>query len=229
MSFIGRFRWFPATVLGMALCSASVAAADTIPAPVIAIGSADVDATKYDWLSDEARKNLADSVQQFKSGSIVALVFVGAPGGNYWTYRTAAKPSDSFSIADLARQALQACTYYANASCYIITINGKEARDATGSLPEQPWLFENGPALFDASVVPFVTMDDHNLLRAYANETKPKVLVITPTGNWLWRTGDTLFAAAATGLTDCQKANPNVTCLLYAVNDRVVFKIGGPY
>lgn len=228
MSLLGR-AVLPGLFAALVMGAASVAAADPIPSPVIAVGTADVDPTKYDWLSDEARKTLTDAIQQLKSGSIVAMVFAGAPGGNFWSYRTATKPTDSFNIADLARQALQACAYFSNTSCYIVSINGKEARDASGGLPDQPWLFSDAPALFDASLVPFVTMDDHNLLRAYSSETKPKVLVITPAGGWLWRTGDTLFSATATGLTDCQKANPNSTCLLYAVNDRVVFHLGGPY
>ncbi|MEX0852912.1 MAG: hypothetical protein WD036_06475 [Bauldia sp.] len=197
--------------------------------PIVAMGEVDTDPAQYGWLSENTRKALGEAIAQYKSGAAVALVFAGAPGGDFWAYRSAAKGTDLFNIGDLARQALESCEYFARSPCFIVSINGKDARAADGGLPEQPSQLADQPETFDAGRVPFVPLADQRLLQAYRAETRPRVLVVTPTGGWLWRSGDNLFAATAQGFTDCQTTYPNQICLLYAVNNRVVFTAGGPY
>jgi hypothetical protein len=109
-----------------------------------------------------------------------------------------------------------------------VSINGFDARDASGGLPVQPTMLANQPATFDANRVPFLSARDRQAVRSYSAEARAKVLVVTVQGGWLWRAGDDLFAATATANTDCTATYPNQICLLYAVNDRVVFKPGAP-
>jgi len=198
-------------------------------APFIVMNDVDIDPAAYQWLSQEARDALAGANGKLKSGELKAFVFAGHPGGNYWAMRGAATGSDLFNIADLARQALQACEFYAHSSCFVVSINGKEARDSEGGLLAQPAQLTDQARRFDASRVPFLSMAEQRKVASYAAETKPKVLVITATAGWLWRTGDNVFAAAAKAYADCQSTYPDLTCILYAVNDRVVFSPDGPY
>jgi hypothetical protein len=218
-------------VLGLAagMCLASQAAAQDRGQPIIIVGAADIDPAKYDWVSEDGRKALQAAIDAMKAGTMHAFVFAGAPGGNFWSYRWAGKPSDPYSIPDLARQALQACEYYANAACYIVSISGKEARDANGTMPVQPRMLVRPPAVFDPYSVPFLNRADQARLQSYLAQPRAKVLVITPGQGWAFAFGENIFQATATGLSECQKTYPNQPCLLYAVNDRVVFAPGGPY
>ncbi len=218
-------------LMAVALVASSAAAVAQRPpdAPFIVMNDVDIDPTAYDWVSEEARDALANATGRLKSGDLHAFVFVGHPGGNYWAMRGASNSSDLYNIVDLARQALQACEFYADAACFIVSINGKEARDSEGGLLAQPAQLARQPRWFDASRVPFLSMSEQRKVAAYGKETAPKVLVVTATAGWLWRTGDNLFAATAKAYADCQSTYPDVTCILYAVNDRVVFSPGGPH
>ncbi len=80
------------------------------------------------------------------------------------------------------------------------------------------------PGLFDAARIPFATPANREVLRGYADLTGPRALVITTSGGGLWRQGDTIFKAIATAQTDCEQSFPGQLCVLYAVNDRVVFE-----
>lgn len=222
-------RVFPA-ILALALPAAPALADDASPpAPIVIMTDTPADPARFEWLSEGARAALADVVAKHKAGELFASVFVGAPGGDYWAYRFAASDRALFGVDDLARQALQACEFVRRAPCLIVSINGMEARDAAGGLPAQPSLLAGQPVVFDAARVPFVAMNDRTLLAAYPAEPKAKVLVLTVNAGWLWRTGANIFEAVATGLADCQTTYPGQGCILYAVNDRVVFVPGGPY
>jgi hypothetical protein len=207
----------------------NAAAAQDGRAPVIVIGEQDVDPAQIAWLSENGRKALAAAIEQLQSGTIAAFVFAGSPAGDFWAYRSAAKASDPYSLSNLAHLALQSCEFFAKSPCYIASVSGKDGRDANGSLPQQPAQLIRPPAAFDASRIPFVSPADQRTLQAYGAETKARVLVLTVTAGWLWRAADNVFLAAATAFADCQKMYPNQTCVLYAVNDRVVFDPRGPY
>jgi hypothetical protein len=225
-----RFTRILPAILALALPAAAASAEDASPpAPVVIMTDAPTDPARFEWLSEGARTALADMVAKHKSGELFASVFAGAPGGDYWAYRFAADDKALFGVDDLARQALQACEFVRRAPCLIVSINGNDARDAAGGLPAQPSLLAGQPVEFDAERVPFVAMNDRLLLAAYPAEPKAKVLVLTINAGWLWRTGANIFEAAATALADCQTTYPGQGCILYAVNDRVVFVPGGPY
>ncbi|MFO1183431.1 MAG: hypothetical protein U1E56_01430 [Bauldia sp.] len=228
-SFAAVGRFF-GCVVGAALAAALLAASSPASAegpaePIVAIGSRDIDPAKYEWLSETARRVLKESIEEMQDGKNAGFVFAAAFGTDSWAARFVVKPNEPYSIADLARQALQACEFYTTVACAIVSINGKEVRLADGSLPLQPRLLVAPAAAFDADQIPFLSRADQALLRAYGRETKPKALIITPTQFWLWRTGDTVFAAIDQAAADCQ-ANPGARCILYAVNDRVVFQPG---
>jgi hypothetical protein len=222
-------RIIPA-ILALALPAGPASAVDaSLPAPILVMTDTPTDPARFEWLSEGARTALADAIAKHKAGEIFAFVFAGASGGDYWAYRFAANDKALFGVDDLARQALQACEFVRRAPCLIVSINGNDARDAAGGLPAQPSLLAGQPAEFDAARVPFVAMNDRTLLAAYSAEPKAKVLVLTVNAGWLWRTGANLFEAAATAFADCQTTYPGQGCILYAVNQRVVFVPGGPY
>jgi len=225
------------TMVFARICAASMAllflaapaAADGAPAPVLATTDTPTDPAGFEWLSENGRTALADAIAKHRSGEIFAYVFAGGPGGDYWAYRSAASGKALFSLDDLARKALQSCEFFSRAPCFVLSVNGNDARDATGGLPLQPSMLAGQPETFDAARVPFVALSDHALLAAYPSEPKAKVLVVTVNAGWLWRTGANIFEAAATAFADCQKTYPGQACILYAVNSRVVFAPGGPY
>jgi hypothetical protein len=197
--------------------------------PFIVIGENDIDPATYDWQSEGARNGLQGAIDALKAGTLSAFVFAAAPGGDFWTFRFAAKPTDPYSLSDLGRQALQSCEYLANGSCFIVSVNGKEARDADGSLRAQPRQLRRPPATFDSGAIPFLGRDEQLLMKGYGLETKPRAMFITSSRGAVWRTGENTAAAVATTLAECQRLYPNAACIIYAVNDRVVFNPGGPY
>ncbi|HZP21725.1 MAG TPA: hypothetical protein VFB16_16155 [Bauldia sp.] len=228
-------NWLGAGMAALALATAAGgASADERwhhgpAAPVIVAGTAEINPAAYDWVSDAGRQALTDLAARFKAGSVAAYAFAAAPGGNFWSLRSAAKASEIYNLPDLARAALQSCEYFAHVPCFIVSISGKDARDANGGLPVQPVQLTDPPAEFDATAVPFVGSLDQNMLAGFGPERRPKALAITVNGGWAWRTGDNVPAAVAQTIADCQKAYPNQVCLLYAVNNRVVFTASGPY
>jgi hypothetical protein len=77
--------------------------------------------------------------------------------------------------------------------------------------------------------VPFVFASDWPSLQGYGTETKAKALVIPPSnGVWRWKTGDDDGEAVAAAYAECKKDKGNF-CILYAVNNRVVFTTNGPH
>jgi len=212
----------------LALSAAGVSAFAQMPPPqpVLVMNSTMVDPQTLGWLADDGRKALASAIAQQKSGGLYAFVFVGAPGGDAWSYRSTNKAADFLSVEELARAALQVCQFFENGPCYIISINGHDARDTFGGYPDQPDFLADQHGIFAATKIPFVTDTDQMTAASYATQTSPRAFVLTPNGYWLWRTGKTVFDAIAAAYTDCQKGAPGQVCVLYAVNDRVVFEPG---
>jgi hypothetical protein len=220
-----------AALIGLALANGSAIAADSppVPRPIINITDTATVPAKYGWISDDGRKALTDAMSQLKAQKLVAFVFVAAPGGNFWSYRSVEKSTDFLSVEDLARLSLQSCEYFANSPCYVVSVNGFEASDGAGGLQVQPSMLADQPAEFDATRVPFVSAGTWSTLQGYRAVTKAKALVITVNGGWWWEPGDTMAKAVTAADGDCQKADPNNFCILYAVNDRVVFTAGAPH
>ncbi len=194
------------------------------PRPVLIMSNAMIDPQTLGWLADDGRKALANAIAQQKSGGFQAFVFAGAPGGDAWSYRSTNKATDFLSVEELARAALQVCQFFENGPCYIVSINGHDARDTFGGYPDQPDFLAGQHGTFAATKIPFITDTDQMSAASYASQTSPRAFVITPSGYWLWRTGKTVFDAIAAAYTDCEKGASGQVCVLYAVNDRVVFE-----
>jgi hypothetical protein len=210
-----------AAAVAVATLASPAAAQSTNARPVIVLGAADANPATIPLLNEEARKALKEAMDALKSGRVAAHVLSAAPDGKSWTSRTASK-MDFVSIDDLARQGLEGCEYFYQAPCFIVAINGRDARDAVGGFPTQPRMLAREAGLFDNERVPFVTAQDRVAFKTYASGA-PRAFMVTTLGGWLWRSGDTILQAISTASSDCEKTYPNHTCLLYAVNDRIVF------
>jgi len=214
-------------VLGLSGMVLALSAACTVEAhaadakPVIIISNTATDPQKLTWLSDDARKALSDDIAGHKAGTIADFVFVAA--GSVWQGRTVAKAGDFASVEDLARIALQACEFNRHAPCAIVSINGYDAVDATGTYPVQPRLLDEQPKSFEAARIPFLHADYQALAAKYAMAAGPRAFVLSASDTFAWETGKTVFDAIAAAYAGCQKADPTNQCVLYAINDRVVF------
>ena len=218
-------------LVGVCSLAALAHAADSPPAPrpIINVTNVATDSSKYGWLTDDGRKGLDSAVAKFKAGSLAAYVFAAAPGGDFWSYQSQSKATDFISIEDLARQSLQVCEYYASSPCYVVSVNGFDARDANGGLQIQPSMLADQPTEFDPSRVPFTVASDFTKLNGYLPVTKAKAFVVDTDGAWWWEQADDSGAAATMAYADCKKDNKDNVCILYAVNNRVVLTPGGPY
>ena len=193
--------------------------------PVIVMSGTPTDPQKLAWIGDDARKALGDEIAAHKAGTLAAFVFVAAAGG-VWDGRTAAKPGDFASIEDLARIALQTCEFWHHVPCTIVSINGNDAVDATGTYPVQPRLLDDHPRSFEVSRIPFISADYQSQAAGYATMAGQRAFVVSPSDTFTWQSGKTAFDAIAAAYAACQKQDPSQLCLLYAVNSRVVFVPG---
>jgi hypothetical protein len=194
--------------------------------PIIVITQKPVDPTAYSWLDPNAVKALKSDVDQIKAGSIKDFVMAAAPG-KAWTTRFIDEKGSLVSIEELARQTVEECEYFnSGAPCFIVSINGEDGREANGVLPLQPRLLSGIPKKYDSGRVPFLTIDGKHQLASYARSASPKALIVSIHGWWQWNSGSTTLDAIDKDQTSCQKhlaGDKDDVCLLYAVDDMVVF------
>lgn len=205
----------------LAAFAGPAAAESTNAAPIIHMGSAETDPAKLPLLDDAGRKSLATVIGELKSGKISSFVFSVTPDGRGYQPTMAGKGVFE-SLSDLARQSLEGCEYPWYRRCIILSINGHDARDANGDYPLQPAMLSQAPARFDPWRVPFVSQVERAKLHGYMESGAPRAFVVTTVGNWLWRSGKTIFEAIATAQKECKTQFPTAICVLYAVNDKVV-------
>ena len=213
----------PWALLALAMVCTPALARSPMQRPVLLMNSTMVDPQALTWLSDDGRKALIGAIADLKAGRSYAFVFAAAPGADAWATRSTSKAGDFLSVDDLARNALQTCQFFENGPCYIVSIDGHDARDAFGGYPAQPDFLAGQSGTFSPGKIPFITAAEQVTAGAYASQTGPRAFVVTPSDYWLWRTGKTEFDAIATAYADCQKSAPNQVCVLYAVDDKVVF------
>lgn len=208
-------------LLGLAasLATGPASAQSTNAAPIVIQGAA-VDPASLPMNSD-GQKAVAEDLPQLKSGALAAHVTAASADRKNWAISALAK-GGLVNLAEVARQALEACEFTALGPCLIVEINGHDARDASGGWPTQPRTLDHQGGRFDSWSVPFVSLGDRVTLNGYAGAAAPRALAITPSGSWNWNGGTTIFDAVAAAYAACQKANKGSTCILYAVNDRVV-------
>ena len=80
------------------------------------------------------------------------------------------------------------------------------------------------PSDFDATVLPFVAQSTRVEAAAYQKAQGPRAFALTTSGLWLWRGGANIVQAIDKTMADCAAEFKPAPCLLYAVNDRVVFE-----
>ena len=222
---IGSFSgWLAVTLVAVAATTLPASAQSTNAHPVITMNAAMLDSSELPFVGKDARQAFVDAVKKLKSGDYSDYVFAASPDGKVWSDRTAAGNKEVGSVEDLARRALEACEYWDHAPCVILSINGHDARDATGSWPVQPQMLEYGPSAFDAQRVPFVTQADRSSIGDYGKSTEPRALILTDLGDWYWDTGKTVLEAIASTASECEKNHSASDCLLYAVGNRVVLQ-----
>ncbi len=90
-------------------------------------------------------------------------------------------------------------------------------------------------SLNDAQAVPHL---DHNGKAAYQEflyAKNPRAFAISPGGSWGWRGGEVTIDAAIDGATQTCQLGTEQPCVLYALNDKIVFdarawnRLWGPY
>jgi hypothetical protein len=135
----------------------------------------------------------------------------------------APKALADFSLADLARTTLESCEASLGEPCAILSINGFDTRLKTGGWAKQPETLFRRASDFDSAVVPFVPALERLQIAAYQKATGARALAVTTGGGWVWRGGPTLGQAIDKTLADCAAQYKDTPCILYAVNNRVVF------
>jgi len=79
------------------------------------------------------------------------------------------------------------------------------------------------PSDFDPTVLPFVAQPARAEAAVYQKAQGPRAFALTTNGLWLWRGGAAIVQAIDRTMADCAAPFKPAPCLLYAVNDRVVF------
>ena len=219
---LGTAAWF----CGLALILAQAfpaRAQSSNAAPDLSFNDAAFDPSKIPSFPDAAKQALANANQLLKSGESHAYVFVASPDLSVWQLNGIPKSAVVYSLADTARVTLQVCEYAFGAPCFILALNGHDTQERAGGWAAQPSMFFRGPSDFDASTVPFILSGQRAQMDAYRRVPGNRAFVVTTGGGWLSRTGDTILKAITAAETDCATVFKNATCVLYAVNDRVVF------
>jgi hypothetical protein len=199
-------------------------AQSTNATPVLIRNAAMVDPASLP-LDDQGKKYLTDALASLQAGNTIAHVMAATSDGKTWS-NTAVSKGMLVNLEDVARQTLESCEMSAiNGPCVIFSINGHDARDTDGGWPTQPRMLDVTPgAVFDAWKIPFVSLSDRSLIsKGYSLAAAPRALVLSQFGGWTWNAGKTVFEAIDTSFATCQKNYPGQTCVLYAVNNNVVF------
>ena len=140
--------------------------------------------------------------------------------GVSWFFGSAANPS---SIADAARVALEVCEYFNKAPCFILSINGHDARGPDGAWPAQPEMLVKTPgSKFDPWTMPFNSQFNRGIAGGLGLLPAPEAVVISTGSGWSSGAGKTILEAIDTAFASCAKLYPTNICVLYSVNGTVV-------
>jgi hypothetical protein len=192
--------------------------------PALATSDAPFDPAKAPTLPAEARAAVSSALAKLKSGELIGLVVVASPDGKAWALNVAPKSAHTADPGDIARQALEVCEYQAGRPCAVLSVNGYRARrPEEGGAADLPAMLSNRPSDFDPDALPFLSPSTRLEAAAYLNVSGPRAFAVTTGGLWLWRAGPTVVQAIEKTMADCAVAFKPDTCILYAVNSRVVF------
>jgi hypothetical protein len=200
-----------------------VLAQSTNAQPDLARNDTAFDAGKLTPLPEEAKKAVQLAQAQMKSGGLLGLVFAASPGMKVWALKSAPKAMPDFNLVDIARTTLEACEYSYGAPCAILSINGFDTHQKTGGWAKQPETLFRRPSEFDSSVLPFVPGAVRSQTAPYQKTEGARAFAVTTSGGWVWRSAKTQLQAIDKTMSDCAAMFKNAECILYAVNNRVVF------
>lgn len=206
----------------IALSAAAPGLAQSTNAPVVLVtGSTPLDAASL-ALDDAAKKNLSAYLGAAKPPGTLS-VFVASADLKVSSYYVQAAGLPG-SIADTARVALELCEFSAKAPCLILSINGMDAREPGGGWPVQPKMLSYQPgSKLDVWTIPFSTEAFRANAANIPSQPFPIALVVTNAGGWTWAGGKDVFEAIATAGANCAKTYPTFSCILYSVNNTVVW------
>jgi hypothetical protein len=209
----------------LALGSTSLASAQSTNAlPDLTTSEAAFDPYRVAGLPDAAKAAVAQAKAKMRSGELLGFVFAASPDQKNWTLNTAPKAMADYVPSDAGRQALEVCEFEAGQPCAILSVNGFQAlQSVAGSAPQPETLFSR-PSDFDSTVLPFVAESTRKQAAAYQKAQGPRAFALTTSGLWLWRGGANIVQAIDKTMADCAAQFKPAACLLYAVNDRVVFE-----
>ena len=190
--------------------------------PDLTTSEAAFDPYRVAGLPDAAKAAVAQAKAKMRSGELLGFVFAASPDQKNWTLNSAPKTMADYVPSDAGRQALEVCEFEAGQPCAILSVNGFQARKSAASGPQPEMLFSR-PSDFDATVLPFVAQSTRLEAAAYQKAQGPRAFALTTSGLWLWRGGANIVQAIDKTMADCAAQFKPASCLLYAVNDRVVF------
>jgi hypothetical protein len=199
------------------------AAQSTNALPNLSTTTAAFDPAKVAGLSDSAKAAAVEALSKMKSGDIVGFVLAVSKDMKVWALTTAPKTMTDYSPADGGRQALETCEFSAGRPCSILSVNGYQAKPPESWATEPEMLFSR-PSDFDPTVLPFVAAKGRVDAAAYEKAAMPRAFALTTNGLWLWRGGANVMQAVDKAMSDCLAQFKPAPCLLYAVNNRVVFE-----
>jgi len=212
-----------ALIMLFLVSSLPVLAQSTNAAPDLSRTEAPFDPAKLAGLPDPAKTAVAQAIKQMKGGELAGFVFAASPDLKLWTLKSAPKAMADFSLPDLARTTLENCESSLGEPCVIVSLNGFDTRLKAGGWAKQPETLFRRPSDFDASVVPFVPAPARLQIAPYQKASGPRAFALTTGGEWLWRGGASVDQAITKTLADCAAQFKDAPCILYAVNNRVVF------
>jgi hypothetical protein len=211
--------------VALALGPASPASAQSTNAlPDLTTSDAAFDPYRVAGLPDAAKAAVAQAKAKMRNGELLGFVFAASPNQKNWTLNSAPKTMADYVPSDAGRQALEVCEFEARQPCAILSVNGFQARQSgAGSAPRPEMLFSR-PSDFDPTALPFVAQSTREQAAAYQKAQGPRAFALTTSGLWLWRGGANIVQAIDKTMADCAAEFKPAACLLYAVDDRVVFE-----
>jgi hypothetical protein len=203
--------------------SVNCQAQSTNAAPDLSKATLPFEPDKIAALPAEAKKAVTDAQAKLKSGDLLGFVFAASADFKVWALNGAPKSDANFNLSDLARIALETCEYGYGQPCSILSIDGLDTRDKAGGWPKQPPMLFRRPSEFDVTVLPFVPAVMRAKAAPYQTTAGHRAFAVTTNGAWLWRPGPTPLQAIDKTMADCAQQAKNAACILYAVDNRVVF------
>ncbi|MEI8394975.1 MAG: caspase family protein [Rhodospirillaceae bacterium] len=192
-----------------------VAAAVAPQAPPRSARTVAFNADKVPYLSEQQRTKL-DGYQNGASPKALAI-------GDRGAFAFLNNSNGEMTEDDARRRVLERCEYYNKSACVLYSVNGIVLQPETSTPNPTPApIQKNGH--FDPATVPFITQSSRDTkMPAFASGREHKALAIHPSGAWASVTArPSVEAAREAALQNCTKHRED-GCIIYAVDDEVVF------